>query len=144
MVIVPEKGGAAAIVVLKVETPNMGRGLRLLGFDRRRVPVLVFSALSPSSLRDRPCSPLLPLAPRTYVFRGVLGCGSSTGLLLLAPTKVGEVGSEGAVSDMGRWEIGLHGFPRLGSPPRVGVVGGAVLGEEEDWYESRDGLVGCR
>ena len=74
----------------KVETPSMGRGLRLLGFVRRNVPV--FSCVS---------------------------------------LEVGRVGDA----------CGLV-FPRINSLPSrcVGVVGGAVLGED-DWYESRDGRV---
>jgi hypothetical protein len=64
--------------------------------------------------------------------------GFSTGVL----SKREDVGS-GVVgkSDMVRGEVGLV-FPTIDSPPsrRVGVLGGAVLGEE-DWKESREGLV---
>jgi hypothetical protein len=55
--------------------------------------------------------------------------------------KLGEVDSSGVGgADMVRGEVGLV-FPTADSLPskRVGVVGGAVLGEE-DWKESREGL----
>jgi hypothetical protein len=73
----------------------------------------------------------------SLLLRKVLGF--STGLL----SKRGDVGS-GIVSgsDMARGDVGLV-FPTADSLPsrRVGVVGGAVLGEE-DWKESREGRVG--
>ena len=132
-----------------VATPSLGRGLRLLTFVRRSVlpaaglegPESVSSVvLGPSNSLIFVCAPWFEGASTMWNPRLPLGArGFSAGGL----GKLDDVASRlVAGSDMVRGEIGLM-FPTAGSlvSRRVGVVGGAVLGEE-DWKESREGRVG--